>query len=424
MTISFKTIAERKGIIEKNYVFILAALLYFFFGSLFHCSGYFQSLDCEVYNSAVEGVLNGSFEIYTFRGSSLVSPPHGNTFDYPGMPVYLMVPPTLFAKLINKNPCIFLGLFFILLDILCVWEIRRTIKHIKPDISPKIIEFISVALFGSYTLIYTSSFLNHFDSFFVYCMIIGIRYINTNKFISGIFFGLGLATKQVVVIGLIPLGMFLLFNNWNNRLVKENLRFYAPLIIIFSMIFLPFFIADPEGATWGVFDQQNNRTIAWWSCYRLLELLTFYETLTPVIIKLLSFFQTYSNYLIIISTLISTSLVMKYNFQKNLTYLFGLFTLAFLLIPLLGKWSLASYALPALIFFVIWDTLRVNKTYFFPFFSIAFLILMGRLYDFESGKLITFDNQPSYASVFGSFVLYFSGFLYVFSRMMKEKYKN
>ena len=409
-------------LIRRNSIFIVAAVVYFFLGSLFHASGYLSRSDCGCWNSAVNGIVNGSFEIYTFVGSPLVAPPHGNTFDYPGLAAYLMVPAALFAKLLNRDPCVFYGFIFILLDILCVWEIRRTITGLKPEISLKIIEFISIALFGSYVLVHTSAYLNHFDSVFVYFMIVGIRYIPENRLMSGLLFGLAMATKQVVVIGLIPIALLLLKGTFNARLIRDNLSFYLSFITAFGVFFLPFYFADPHRAVWAVFEQQNNRTIMWWSTYRLLDLLTVNVTVTLIVEKLLLFFQYYSNYLIIFFSAISTYIVMKYNFQRNLTYLFGIFTFVFLLIPLLGKWSLPSYALPAVLFFVIWDCLRVNKTYFFPFFSMAFLILQGRLYEFESIPLLDLHNQPTYVSVFGSVVLYSAGFLYVFSRLLKEKY--
>ena len=228
-------------------------------------------LDALWFVEAARRVLDGSFDIYSFRFAPEINPPEGSAFAYSPLIAIIMAPFVALSDALGWGQAgaeRLIAIPFLFADVLAMEQLRRLVREWRPQADERFIFLgVAVSLFLTGFWVVTA-FRGHHEGLVLLFLLLTLRVTARNWALGGLFAGLALAAKQTAVLELIPLGLVFLLSAGGLRVSAGGLRanwrkvagWAVVAIGVFAAFMLPALLRDP-GGVWYAFVTQESRRV-------------------------------------------------------------------------------------------------------------------------------------------------------------------
>ena len=176
---------------------------------------------------AARRVLDGSFDLYSFRASPDIAPPDGLAFSYSPLTALLIAPFVGLADALGwpGGADRLLAVPLLLADVLAMEQLRRLVRAWRPAADERFLFLGILATLGLTGFWAVTAFRGHQEGLVLLCLLLTLRLTPRSLLWGGLFAGLTLAAKHTAVLLLIPIGLVLLAGGWHHGgLNHENAK--------------------------------------------------------------------------------------------------------------------------------------------------------------------------------------------------------
>jgi hypothetical protein len=249
-------------------------LLYIVLGFAARSFGWLHA-DATWFVQAARRVLDGSFDVYSFRAESTSVPPLGATYAYSPLLAMLISPFVGIADGLGWGQAWaerLMALPLLIADVLAMDQLRRLLREWRSDVDERLVFLgvvISLCLTGFWLV---SAYGGHDEGLVLLFLLLALRATPRNLLLGGLYAGLALAAKQTAFFQLLPVGLVLLAGGalpasstarerggWRASF-GHALLWGGAALGVFGAFLLPAVLRNPQAAWYGLITQMSRLT--------------------------------------------------------------------------------------------------------------------------------------------------------------------
>jgi hypothetical protein len=176
--------------------------------------------DAVWFVEAARRVLNGSFDVYSYRAAFDVAPPEGISYSYSPLMAMLIAPFVGLADGLGWGQAWAERLMAIPLlaaDVLAMQQLRRLAREWRPTVDERWLflgVLVSLGLTGFWLV---SAYYGHDEGLVLVFLVLALRLTPRNLLLGGACAGLALAAKHTAALQLLPVAFVLLAGGLRDR---------------------------------------------------------------------------------------------------------------------------------------------------------------------------------------------------------------
>ena len=169
--------------------------------------------DAEWFVHAARQVLHGSLDLYSYSASPAVAPPIGATYAYSPLMALLIAPSVGLSDALGggeQGAQWIMALPLMVADVLAMQQLRRLVHAWRPAMDERLLCLgIALSLFIT-SFWQVTAWRGHVEGLMLLFLLLTLRLLPRSVVLGGLCAGLALATKHMVALELIPVGVVLL----------------------------------------------------------------------------------------------------------------------------------------------------------------------------------------------------------------------
>jgi hypothetical protein len=169
--------------------------------------------DAEWFVHAARQVLHGSLDLYSYAASPAVAPPIGATYAYSPLMALLIAPFVGLSDTLGggeQGAQWIMALPLMVADVLAMQQLRRLVHAWRPAMDERLLCLgIALSLFIT-SFWQVTAWRGHVEGLMLLFLLLTLRLLPRSVVLGGLCAGLALATKHMVALELIPVGVVLL----------------------------------------------------------------------------------------------------------------------------------------------------------------------------------------------------------------------
>jgi Glycosyltransferase family 87 len=186
--------------------------LYLVLGMALRVSGWIHG-DGVWFVEAAKKVLDGSFDVYSYRTGPELFPPAGAAYAYTPLTAIIMAPFVGFAQLVGwgeEGAQWLISVPLLVIDIFAAMQLRALARSWRPTIDERyLFAGIAVTLFLT-SLLGDSAYYSHNEGLQLLFLLLALRLTPRSIVLGGLCAGMALAAKHTMLLDLLPIGFVLL----------------------------------------------------------------------------------------------------------------------------------------------------------------------------------------------------------------------
>lgn len=339
-------------------IYLVLYLLYLAIGLLVRIFGEVP-VDAVWYVNAARRVLDGSFDLYSFKLTPGIAPPEGLAFSYSPL-VAMVVAPVVgvidalglgddWANRLSGAP-------WLLVDVLAMHELRRFVRTRSPRANESYLFLGIVCTLGLTGLWTVSALRGHHEGMVLLCLLLTLRFTPYNTLVGGLCAGLALAAKQTALLYLVPVGFVLLSGK-----VRAAITWTAAASGLFLLFMLPALLRNFEAVRYAFLTQEARRITLGPGLPAWLD-----RSLGARATEAHSWLLSYSNLMLVVATVGLCAVAVWWQRARDpITLLdhrlLALVAFAGIAQIVLGKWVSGHYYQLPLAMVFLWDMTRTAR---------------------------------------------------------------
>lgn len=338
---------------------------------------------------AARHVLDGSFDLYSFKMAPEIAPPLGITYSYSPLMAMVIAPFVGVADALgleNEWAYRLMGIPLVLVDVLAMRELRRLVRTWRPLVDERFLFLgIAISLFlTSFWLV--TAYRGHIEGMVLLFLLLTLRLLPRNLLLGGLCAGLALSSKQFTsLMVLIPIGLVLLLcgrrpnlestatkneevgnrNTWLRRL-RDTLIWSGTALGVFAAFMLLPILRNPDAVWYAMVTMPQHLVMLGPGLPRWINW-TLISILSPTDYQVVRDPLVFSSNAILVALVVLISAAVIWVARKRGrpisfgdTRLLGLIALGEIMFILFSKWvSDHYYQLPLALLFI-WDIVRTT----------------------------------------------------------------
>jgi hypothetical protein len=208
-------------------VYLTLYALYFVVGLAARLLGWIHG-DAVWFVDAARRVLDGSFDLYSYRAMPSTAPPLGSTYAYTPFMALLIAPFVWIADVTGWGAVgaqRLMAVPLLVADVLAMDQLRRLARVWRPAVDERFLFLGIVATLGLTGFWIVTAFDGHNEGLVLLFVLLALRVTPRSLLWGGVCAGLALAAKHTAALLLIPLGLVVLAGGLNHDdLNHENAK--------------------------------------------------------------------------------------------------------------------------------------------------------------------------------------------------------
>jgi hypothetical protein len=170
--------------------------------------------DARWFVAAARKILDGTFDVYSFRGAQGVVPPEGATYAYSPLTAMTIAPFVGVADVLGWGQVgaeRLMTIPLLVADVLALQQLRGLARAWRPAVEEHyLFAGVLVSLFLT-SFLANSAYYSHNEGLMLLFLLLALKVAPGNVVAGGLWAGLAVATKQTMALTLLPVGLVLLW---------------------------------------------------------------------------------------------------------------------------------------------------------------------------------------------------------------------